>query len=91
MIVVRELHQISTDTPAQWKGRIGQHGSIHIRYRWGVLTAASRKPVPNPFENGTIVFDQEVGERMSGYLTTEEMQTALAPVCHFLPEEEQKL
>jgi hypothetical protein len=45
----------------------------------------------DPFENGTIVFDQEVGERMSGYLTTEEMQTAFAPVCHFLPEEEQKL
>ncbi len=30
MIVVRELQQISTHTPAQWRGRVGEHGSIHI-------------------------------------------------------------
>ncbi len=35
MIVVRELCQISTATPARWRGRVGEHGSIHIRYRWG--------------------------------------------------------
>lgn len=40
-----------------------------------------------PLKTGQIVFDQEVGERRSSYLTTEEMQTTLASVCHFLPED----
>jgi hypothetical protein len=87
MTVVRELRQISVDSPAQWRGRVGEQGSIQIRYRWGVLTARVSETSSDPWENGRIVFDQEVGERMSGYLTTAEMQAALAPICHFLPEE----
>jgi hypothetical protein len=86
MIVVRELRKISSDSPAQWRGRVGELGSIHIRYRWGVLTARVPETSSDPWENSRMVFDQEVGERMSGYLTGE-MQAALAPVCHFLPEE----
>jgi hypothetical protein len=87
MIVVRELRQISADSPAQWRGRVGDHGSIHIRYRWGVLTARVSENSSDLYENSQIVFDQDVAERMSGYLTTAEMQAALAPVCHFVPEE----
>jgi hypothetical protein len=86
MIEVRELRQITTDCPSQWRGRAGEHGSIYIRYRWGVLTARVSQTSTDPFENGTVVFDEEIGERMSGYLTTEEMQTALGLVCHFLQE-----
>jgi hypothetical protein len=88
MIVVRELRQITFDTPAQWGGRVADHGSIHIRYRWGVLTARVSE-TSDPWENSRVVFDHEVGNRMSGYLTTAEMQDALASVCHFLPEEPQ--
>ena len=83
MIVVRELRKISSACPAQWPGCVGDHGWIHIRYRWGVLTARVSETGFNPGENSRIIFDQEVGERMGGYLTTEEMQTALALVCHF--------
>jgi len=89
MIVARELRQITVDTPSQWKGRVGKHGSIYIRYRWGVLTARLSEASSDPWENSRIIFDQEVGERMSGYLTTEKMQAALALVCKFLPEEPQ--
>lgn len=89
MIVVRDLRQVRADTPSQWKGRVGEQGSIHIQYRWGLLTARLSETSSDPWENSRIVFDQEVGERMSGYLTTEEMQAALAPVCHFLPKEPQ--
>ena len=86
MIVVRQLRQMTTDTPAQWQGRVGERGSIYIRYRWGVLTARVSETSSDPWEDSQIIFDQEVGERLSGYLTTAEMQAALAAVCHFLPE-----
>ncbi len=88
MIVVCELRQNLTDSPAQWQGRVGEHGSVHIRHRWGILTARVSETSSDPWDNGQIVFDGEVGERMGGYLTTEEMQAALAPVCHFLPQEQ---
>lgn len=67
---------------------MGDHGSIHIRHRWGILTARVSETSCDPWDNGQIVFDEEVGERMGGYLPTEEMQAALAPVCHFLPQEQ---
>lgn len=52
MIVVRELRQLTADTPAQWQGRVGDHGSIHIRYRWSVLTARVSETSSDPWENG---------------------------------------
>lgn len=87
MIVVREWQQISADSPAQWSGRVGDHGSIHIRHRWGILTARVSETSSDSWDNGQIVFEEEVGERMGGYLTDEEMLAALAPVCDFLPQE----
>jgi hypothetical protein len=88
MIVVRNLRQIpGGGALSQWQGRVGEHGSISIRYRWGLLTARISETSNDLREDSQILFEEEVGEKMGSYLTTEEMQAALAPVCHFLPEE----
>lgn len=51
MVVMRELRKISADTSVQWKGRVGDHGSIHICYRWGMLTVRVSETSADAFEN----------------------------------------
>jgi hypothetical protein len=53
-----------------------------------VLTARVSQTSSDPFADGQVVFDQEVGARLGSYLTSEGMQAALASLCHFLPEEQ---
>ena len=88
MIQVRDLRQLpGGGALSQWQGRIGEHGSISIRYRWGLLTARVYETAPEVWQEGQLVFEQEVGEKMGIYLSTDEMQATLASVCHFVENE----
>jgi hypothetical protein len=60
MIVVREFRQITSDTPAQWRGRVADHGSMHIRYSWSVLIVRVSETSSDPWENSRVIFDHEL-------------------------------
>ena len=68
----------------------GTRGILADAHFYGLIdfetAVAQLRRTSDPSDDGQIVFEEEVGERMSSCLATKEMQTAVAIVCHFLPE-----
>jgi hypothetical protein len=87
MIVVRGLKMTSKAAPSAWEGRVGERGSIAIRYRWGGLTVYVSYESDYPWD-GELVFEglvgDDPGERTgNSSCSEEEMKAALADVCLF--------
>jgi hypothetical protein len=84
-IEVYDLRRTCLAAPSPWEGRIGEHGSIYIRYRWGKLRARVSMTTPEAVSQGESIFDDDsgsrTGDRLDGFMETEEMQRRL--VCRF--------
>ncbi len=84
---VYELRRTCIASPSQWEGRVNDHGSIYIRYRWGTLTVrismtdANAVGVDSCFYEDDL--DRRTGDRLGGYMETDDMRKPLAGVCHF--------
>lgn len=72
--------------PSQWEGRVGDQGSIYIRYRHGIMRVHVSLTGDDAYD-GEIVFDEDVGrqigDRGGGYLETAQMQELLAHLFRF--------
>jgi hypothetical protein len=84
---VYDLRRTCIACPSQWEGRIGDHGSIYIRYRWGVLTVRISMTDGNAVAVDSCFYEDDLGrrtgDRLGGYMDTDEMWQALEGVCHF--------
>ena len=88
MIVVRDLRLISRAAPTLWHGRVGEHGSIASRYRWGGLLVRFSGETDDPYKDGEVIYDGPIGadpgERTGDSCYGEaEMRTALENLCVF--------
>lgn len=85
-VTVRNLRRTCPACPSQWEGDVGDHGSIYIRYRWGSLSARL-SPTDRDAVSAPTIYETDLGEitgdRLGGYMTTEEMQQHLAGICVF--------
>jgi hypothetical protein len=87
MIVVRELQKPSSACPIQ-EARASRRSWLHPYSL--PLGCVDRSHLGSLFRSmgewpGRLLTRGRCGDRMSGYLTTEEMQAALELVCHFVP------
>jgi hypothetical protein len=84
---VYDLRRTCIACPSQWEGRINDHGSIYIRYRWGTLTVRLSMTDANAVGVDTCFFEDDrgrrTGDRLGGYMDTGEMRKSLEGVCHF--------
>jgi hypothetical protein len=87
---VYDLRRSCIACPAQWEGRVNDHGSIYIRYRWGRLTVRISLTDANAVGVETCFFEDDIGcrtgDRLGGYMETDEMRKSLEGVCHFYGE-----
>jgi len=87
LVEVYDLRRTCLAAPSQWAGRVGECGSIYIRYRWGRLHARVSWMTPDAAAHGSSIFDDNIGSRtgdsLDGYMETEEMQRRLTGLCHF--------
>ncbi len=83
MIEVKHLTMTSDACPTQWEGLVGEEGSIYIRYRWGELEVHVSETSRDPIRDGARVFDQPIGGKYDGRMSTDEMKALLAGVCRF--------
>jgi hypothetical protein len=88
MIVVHNLRLICPAAPTLWQGRVGERGSISIRYRWGGLLVRVSHDVDDPHEEGEIIYEGRIGtdpgDRTGDSWCGEgEMQAALKHLCIF--------
>ena len=83
MIEVTHLTMTSDACPTQWEGLVGDAGSIYIRYRWGLLEVYVSRTSRDPIRDGVCVFDQRIGEKYDGEMSTDQMKEFLAGVCLF--------
>lgn len=86
-IEVYDLRRTCLAAPSQWEGRVGEQGSIYIRYRWGRLHARASLTTPDAVAQGSSIFDDDIGsrtgDRLDGSMETEEMQRRLTGLCRF--------
>jgi len=86
-VEVYDLCRTSVASPSQWEGRVGNHGSIYIRYRWGRLTVRLATAAGDVSAPDTCIYDEDIGagtvDRLGGFLETDQMQAMLHAVCHF--------
>jgi hypothetical protein len=87
MIVVRDLRMTCQAAPSLWEGRVGEHGSISIRYRCGGLLVRVSSESGDPMD-GAVIYDGAIGddpgERTGNSCCGEdEMNVALAGLCVF--------
>ncbi len=80
---VRDLKMTSDDRPSQWQGRVGENGSVYIRYRWGHLEVYLSEASRDPLSAGACIYDEQVGGEYDGQMSTAQMVAALAGVCRF--------
>ncbi len=87
LLHVYELCRTCIAAPSQWEGEVGEHGSIYIRYRHGILRAHVSMTTVDALGDGKIIFEDDVGtkigDRLGGYLETADMQKFLAHLCRF--------
>jgi hypothetical protein len=87
IVEVYELRRTCIACPSQWEGRIYEHGSIYIRYRWGNLTVRISPSDALAVRADTCLYEDDIGQRtgdrLGGYMDTDELYEALAKVCHF--------
>jgi hypothetical protein len=87
VIVVRDLTKTCQAAPSAWEGRVGERGSIAIRYRWGGLTVYVSYESDYPWD-GELVYEgllgDDPGERTgNSCCSEEEMKATLADLCLF--------
>jgi hypothetical protein len=84
---VYELRRTCIACPSQWDGRVGEQGSIYIRYRGGIMRVHVSLTTKDAYNDGEIVFHEDVGcqidDRGGGYLETPRMQELLASRLRF--------
>jgi hypothetical protein len=83
IIEVYDLRHTCIASPSQWEGRVGDHGSVYIRYRWGTLNVRLSLDEGHASTTGACVYCEQVGEKLAGYMETEEMQLHVAGMFHF--------
>jgi len=87
LVQVYGLRRTCIAAPSQWEGRAGEHGSICIRYRWGTLRARLTLTDDTGSTSETCIYEEDIGsktgDRLGGYMTTDEMQKILAGLCRF--------
>jgi hypothetical protein len=87
LLDIYDLRRTCIAAPSQWDGRVGERGSIYIRYRGGIMRAHVSLTTTDAYKNGEVVFDEDVGsqigDRGGGYLETSEMQALLAHLFRF--------
>jgi hypothetical protein len=83
-VEVYDLRRTCVACPSQWEGRIGDHGSIYIRYRWGNLTVRTSETDGNAAAASSCFLEDDIGrrsgDRLGGYMETDEMRRALGSV-----------
>ena len=84
MVEVRDLTMISDDRPSQWEGKVGDRGSIYIRYRWGELGVYLSDSSYDASRDGALICEKKIGGKYDGRMGTAEMVAALVDVCRFL-------
>jgi hypothetical protein len=67
MIVVREVRQTCTASPAQWEGVDQEGNAILARYRWGYLSVE---------KNDEEILGKQLGGSLDGRLTYNELKEA---------------
>jgi hypothetical protein len=67
MIVVKELAQTCSASPAQWEGVDNEGNSIYVRYRWGYLSIE---------KNHEEILGKDIGHRLDGKMTFTQLQQA---------------
>lgn len=86
-VEVYDLRRTCIASPSQWEGRMGERGTIHIRYRWGVLSVTIAPLGANITGPDTLLYEAEIGhalhDRLGGHLETDAMCIALEAVCIF--------
>lgn len=87
VIEVHDLRRTCIACPSQWEGRIHDYGSIYIRYRWGCLTVRISLTDANAVRADTCLYEDDIGlrtgDRLGGYMETDELYKALEEVYHF--------
>jgi hypothetical protein len=87
VLEVYDLRRTCIACPSQWEGRIHEHGSVYIRYRWGNLTVRISPTDAHAVHADTCLYEDHIGlrsgDRLGGYIETDELYLALAQVCHF--------
>jgi hypothetical protein len=85
-VTVRNLRRTCFACPSQWKGDVGENGSIYIRYRSGTLSARV-SPTGRDAVSAAALYEHDIGEitgdRLGGIMTTAEMQEQLCGICVF--------
>jgi hypothetical protein len=61
---IRNLTQTCGFCPSQWEAKDEEGNDIYIRYRWGTLEVD---------KNGKMVFKEQIGGKLDGFMETEEM------------------
>jgi hypothetical protein len=82
MTELRALQQISQTCPAQWTAEVGNQGGAYIRYRHGCLEAHV-STVSREGLDGTVVYEEQIGTRYDGEMSTDDMRHYLADVFTF--------
>jgi hypothetical protein len=67
MIVVSEVRQTCTASPAQWEGVDQEGNEIYARYRWGYLSVE---------KNDEEIFGKQLGHHLDGRLTYDQLKEA---------------
>lgn len=80
---VKSIRQTCNFCPSQWEGELENGQDFYIRYRWGCLS------LDIPF--GTTVFEKELGDGLSGVLSTRPMIEELAQHLDFSNAEQVEL
>jgi hypothetical protein len=93
MIVVHDLNLTIQAAPTLWMGRVREHGSIAIHFRWGTLTVRVSYTSDDPYaDDSEIVFESLIDEDENApgregvsCIGEARMKEALQNVCSFLP------
>ncbi len=87
MLEVYDLRRTCIASPSQWEGRVNDQGSIYIRYRWGTLRVYASMSDTNAVAAEAPCHEDDIGERtgdrLGGYMDTDDMRRALSSMCNF--------
>ena len=76
MFCVAQLTHACIACPSQWEGKTDDERPFYVRYRWGVLTVQLGAKGTTDGSEGAMVFDDEVGDKMSGRIDWDEVMAA---------------
>jgi hypothetical protein len=85
-VKVTSLFKTCNSCPSQWEGGTQDNRQIYIRYRYGRLTV-SVGDVGDDDEfaavRGEVIFSDDIGDDLDGYLSDDEMRERLRGVVEF--------